>query len=116
MVYKLFRNLKNINLVLCVIEYMLNQFRTILFYYRPFALWSFAVTIIVTIMNPEIIPAILTKLFLVILLWFLATETQAKQRLAFYNLNISAFKLFSILFLIDSFITVTFLLLIKGFI
>ncbi len=95
---------------------MLNQFRAILFYYRPFAIWSFVVNIIITIVYPEIIPALITKLFLVLLLWFLVTETHSKQKLIFYkNLGISAFKLFSILFLIDSFITTAFLLLIKGF-
>jgi len=96
---------------------MLNQFKIILNYYRPFAFWSFGVTLILTILNPELIPAILTKLFLIILLWYTVTNTQAKQKLTFYkNLSISSLKLFSSLFLIDSFITITFLLLIKGFI
>jgi len=95
----------------------MQQLRIVLIFYRPLFLWSFAVNIIITIMNPEFIPAILTKLFLIILLWYIITETQTKQKLIFYkNLGISTIKLFSILYLIDVFITISFLLIIKVFI
>ena len=95
----------------------MQQLRMILVFYRPLFLWSFAVNILITIMNPEFIPAVLTKLFLVILLWYIITETQAKQKLMFYkNLGISTVKLFSILYFIDIFITISFLLIVKVFI
>ena len=95
----------------------MQQLKTILIFYRSLFLWSFAVNIIITIMNPELIPAVLTKLFLVILLWYLVTETQAKQKLIFYkNLGISTFKFFMTLFFLDVAITIGFLLVIKVFI
>ena len=78
---------------------MLNQFKVILNYYKPFAKWSFGVTIMLLIINPALIAAVLTKLFLVILLWYIVSNTQAKQHLTFYkNLSISSLKLFSTLF------------------
>ena len=95
----------------------MQQLRMILVFYRPLFLWSFAVNILITILNPDFIPAVLTKLFLVILLWYIITETQAKQKLMFYkNLGISTVKLFSILYFIDIFITISFLLIVKVFI
>jgi len=96
---------------------MLNQIRSILNYYKAFAFWSFGVTIIITIISPEIILALLTKLFLIVLLWLLFSDRKIRKRLRFYKIaGVSNLKFFTIIFLMDSFITCSFLLLIKGFI
>lgn len=95
----------------------MQQLLTILAFYRPFVLWSFAVNIAITIINPFIIPAIVTKLLLAVFVWYIVKETNARRRLTFYkNLGITPIKLFSILFLVDIFITITFLIVIKEYI
>lgn len=95
----------------------MQQLLTILAFYKPFVLGSFLVNIAIVIFMPFIAPAIITKLFLVVFLWYMFNETSARRKLVFYkNLGISTFKLFSILFLVDIFITITFLIVIKEFI
>ena len=95
----------------------MQRITAILLFYKPMFIWSFAVTIAITILNPSIFPAIITKLFLTIFAWYLVKETNARKKLIFYkNLGISTFRLFSTLFFIDIFITVSFLILIKEFI
>lgn len=90
---------------------------TILAFYKPFVIWSFLVNIALTIVNPFIVPAIITKLMLTVFVWYLMNETNAKRKLIFYNnLGISSIKLFSVLFFIDSFITICYLILIKEYI
>lgn len=96
---------------------MLNQFLAILHYYRPLALWSFVVTIILTVYSPLIVSALLTKLFLILLFWLMISDKTIRKKLRFYKMaGISNFKLVFILYLIDSSFTCSFLLLIKGFI
>jgi len=96
---------------------MFNLFRAILHYYKPLALWSFLVTIIITIIGPKIILALLTKLFLIVLFWFLINDTRVRKKLKFYKMvGVSNFKLITVLYIIDCFITCSFLILIKGFI
>lgn len=96
---------------------MFRQLLFILDYYRIFASWSFGVNIIIAIMNPTIFLALATKLFLTFLLWYLVTDIPVKKRfLNKRNIVISNGKLFSILFLIDSLVTIPFIILIKGFI
>lgn len=96
---------------------MLNQFRAILFYYRPIAIWSFAVTLLTTIYNPEIISALLTKLFLTFLFWLMINDRNMRRKLKFYKMvGVSNLKLVALLYLIDCVFTCGFLLLIKGFI
>jgi len=85
---------------------------SILSFYRPFVLWSFGINIAIAIVNPFILPAITTKLLLTIFVWYMVNETRAKRKLKVYkNLGIAPFKLFSILFLIDCFITVSFIII-----
>lgn len=68
-------------------------------------------------MNPYIMPAVVTKLLLTIFVWFMVNETKAKRKLIIYNrLGISTIKLFSILFLVDISITISFLTVIKEYI
>ena len=94
----------------------MQQFLTILAFYRPFVVWSFVINAILGFINPLIIPAIVTKLFLTVFVWYIVTETNAKRKLTFYkNLGISPIKLFSILFLVDISITVSFLVVFKEF-
>lgn len=96
---------------------MLQQFRAILNYYKVFALWSFGVTILITIMYPEVIAAVITKLFLVILIWQLWKSKPVRKKLSLYSISgVSTFKLFSTLFLFDCVLTISFLLLVRGFI
>jgi len=95
----------------------MQQLMSIMTFYRSFILWSFSINIIITIVNPNVFAAIVTKLLLTIFLWYFVNETSAKRKLVFYkNLGISTFKLFSVLFFVDILITITFLLLIKEFI
>ncbi|AEH00136.1 hypothetical protein Lacal_0283 [Lacinutrix sp. 5H-3-7-4] len=96
---------------------MLNQFRAILFYYKPLFVWSFIVNIIVTIYSPQIVFALLTKLFLIIIFWLMISDKTMRRKLGFYKMvGVSNLKLISILYLVDCFITCGFILLIKGFI
>ncbi len=95
---------------------MFRQLLIILDRYRIFASWSFGVNIIIAVMNPSIFHALATKLFLAFLLWYLVSDTPVKKSvLNKDNSVISNGKLFSMLFLIDSFVTVPFIVLIKGF-
>ena len=95
----------------------MQRFLTILAFYKPFVIWSFGVNILITFFNPAIIPAIITKLLLTIFVWYLVNETHAKRKLVFYNnLGISSMQLFSVLFLIDIFITIGFMEILKVFI
>ena len=95
----------------------MQRFLAILAFYRPFVFGSIIVNIAITIVNPFIIPAVITKLLLTVFVWYLVNETRARRKLIFYNnLWISSVKLFSILFLIDIFITIGFIEVIKEFI
>ena len=100
-----------------VIGDMGKQFSSILNYYKSMAFWSFLVTLIITIVNPELILALSTKLCLIFVLWFILNDRKMRQRLRFYKIQgVSNLKFFSVIFLFDSFVTCAFLLLIKGFI
>ena len=94
----------------------MQQLLTILAFYRPFVIWSFVINILIGFFNPMIVPAIVTKLFLTVFVWYFVTETNAKRKLTFYkNLGISTFKLFSTLFFIDVILTISYLEVFKEF-
>jgi hypothetical protein len=96
---------------------MMQRFGAIWLFYKPYFIWSFAINIVITVVNPQLVPAILTKLFLTILLWYLINETHAKRKLIFYNnLGISTLKLFCAIFIIDVLIMLAYLYFIKAFI
>lgn len=97
---------------------MLSQLFAILYYYRTFALWSFGINILLLITgSSNLILALITKLFLVALLYYLVSEADTKHKLPFYkNLGVSDIKLFSVLYLIDAIITTGFLSLMNEFI
>jgi hypothetical protein len=94
----------------------MHRFLAILAFYKLFVVWSFIVTAIIGFFNPYLAPAITTKLFLTIFAWYYVSETPIKRKLIFYkNLGITPFKLFSIMFLVDCFLTIIFLTVFKEF-
>ena len=95
----------------------MQQILTILAFYRPFVIWSLIVNIAIAIVYPFVIPAIITKMFLTVFVWFMFHETKARRKLTFYkNLGVSAFKLFLSLFFLDIAATIGFILIVKEFI
>jgi len=95
----------------------MQQLISILSFYKQFVLWSFVINIAIAIVFPFVSTAILTKLLLTIFVWYMVSETGAKRKLISYkSLGVSTFKLFSILFLVDIFFTITFIVVIKEFI
>jgi hypothetical protein len=96
---------------------MTDRLGAILLFYKPYFIWSFAINILLTFVYPQILPAILTKLFLTIILWYLIKESNAKRKLSFYNnLGISSIRLFTSIFIIDVLIMIIYLSFIKVFI
>ncbi len=92
------------------------RFLAILTFYKPFVVWSFIATVIIAFFNPYVAPAIVTKLFLTVFAWYYVSETPNKRKLTFYkNLGISPFKLFSIMFIVDSLLTITYLTVFNEF-
>ncbi|WP_405576487.1 hypothetical protein [Winogradskyella sp. Asnod2-B02-A] len=92
------------------------RFLAILSFYKPFVVWSLLVTAVVAFFNAQIAPAIATKLFLTVFAWYYVSETPNKRKLTFYkNIGISPLKLFSIMFIIDCFLTVIYLTIFKEF-
>ncbi|NOY48111.1 MAG: hypothetical protein GXO84_07955 [Chlorobi bacterium] len=95
----------------------MQQFLSILTFYRLFVLWSFIINIAITVINPYIFPAIITKLLLTVFLWYYISETASRRKLVLYkSLGISTLKLFSGLFCIDVLLTISFLSVVKEFI
>ena len=94
----------------------MRQFFFIWAFYKPFAVTSFIITALIGFINPNIGVTLIIKAFLVVFLWYLVNETRAKRKLIFYkNFGFNSFKLFSSLFLIDSIISITYLLVFKNF-
>lgn len=92
------------------------RFLAILSFYKPFVVWSFIATAFVAFFNPHIAPAIVTKLFLTVFVWYYVSETPNKRKLTFYkNLGISPLKLFSIMFIVDCILTIIFLTVFQEF-
>lgn len=95
----------------------MQQLFSIFVFYRPLILWSFGVNSLLVILNYGFIPFLLLKLFLVIFLWYLINETQAKRKLTFYkNLGISTFKLLTFVYIIDAVISLPYYLILKEFV
>jgi len=96
---------------------MLQRFEAILLFYKPYAVWSFAVNILNVIFGPNLATAIFSKLILTLFLYYVINETNGQQKLIFYkNLGISSLRLFSSLFIIDIIITITFIVIMQEFI
>ncbi|APY10144.1 hypothetical protein BWZ22_02355 [Seonamhaeicola sp. S2-3] len=95
----------------------MQQLLSILFFYRPLVLWSLGINTTLLFFKIEPVIILIVKVFLVFFLWYITNETTAKRKLTFYkNLGISTFKLFSILYLIDLFLSIPFLLILREFI
>ncbi|SFD20176.1 hypothetical protein SAMN04487987_10657 [Algibacter pectinivorans] len=96
---------------------MLHQFKAILIYYKALATWSFLATIILTAVIPKIIPALLTKLFLMLIYYWIINDINMRKRIGFYKMvGVSNLKLVMHLYLIDCILTCSFLLVIKCYI
>jgi len=95
----------------------MHKLSSIIIFYKPYILWSFIINIIITILHPEFTTAICTKLLLAVFLWYYFKNIKGMRLLNFYNsLGVSTFKLFVSIFIIDVFITIGYLLIIKEFI
>ena len=95
----------------------MKQLLSIYVFYRPFILWSFGINIFLSIIDYSLILIFLVKLLLIAFLWYFFNETIAKRKLLFYkNLGISTFKLFTTLYVIDLFLSLPFLLVLKEFV
>ena len=103
----------------------MRQLLSILTFYKPYVLGSFIINIAIAIFSSSaelilplmLVNAFFVKLFLLVFVWFLTCQTNSRRKLVFYNnIGISSFKLFSSLFLIDIFITIGFLIVVKEFI
>ena len=98
-------------------RYMLQQFRAILIYYKALAMWSFFATIILTVIVPQIIPALLTKLFLMFIYYWIINDINMRKRIGFYKMvGVSNLKLVAQLYIIDGILTCSFLVAIKCYI
>ena len=96
---------------------MMQRIGAILLFYKPYALWSFGVTLFLIAFKSNLAIIYISKLFLIVFLWYFLSETTARRKLLFYkNLGISTLKLFSITYFIDVFITTFFFKLIGDFI
>ncbi|KAA5823817.1 hypothetical protein FPF71_11735 [Algibacter amylolyticus] len=96
---------------------MLQQFRAILIYYKALAMWSFFATIILTVIVPQIIPALLTKLFLMFIYYWIINDINMRKRIGFYKMvGVSNLKLVAQLYIIDGILTCSFLVAIKCYI
>jgi len=95
----------------------MNRFGAILVFYKSLIMWSFLINILFIMVTPDILITILTKLFFLILILHFLNETKIKSKLLICNnLDLSQIKLFSIIFILDSFMTVFSLMLLKVFI
>ena len=94
----------------------MHRFLAILAFYKPFVVWSFVVNALIGFLNPHLVPAIVTKLFLTVFAWYYLSETPNKRKLIFFrNLGISPFRLFSIIFMVDCILTIIFLTVFSEF-
>ncbi|MGV6832253.1 MAG: hypothetical protein ACWA5P_11915 [bacterium] len=95
----------------------MQQFLTILSFYRPYFIWSSVATLGIIILFPSVQAAIITKLLLVWLLWNFLNRTKAKRRLQFFQkLGYSTIKLLSSAVIIDLCLTISTLIIVKEFI
>ena len=98
------------------LQLYMHRILAILAFYKPFLVWSFVINSIIAFLNPQIAPALVTKLFLTVFAWYYVHETNEKRKLTFYkNLGITPITLFSIVFIVDSILTIIFLSIFKEF-
>ena len=96
---------------------MRQRFEAILVFYKPYFLWSIGITILMIVLNTHMVPILFMKFILTVFLYYILQETSGKQKFIFYkNLGISNLRLFSTLFLIDIFITLPLIWMLREFI
>lgn len=89
----------------------------IFLFYKPLFMWSFLINLFLIIITPHIFITILTKLLLLLLILNFLDKNSSKPKLLVYeHLNISSLKLFTVVFILDTIMTVTSLNIIKEFI
>lgn len=95
----------------------MQRYEAILVFYKPLFVWSFIINILLIAVSHNIFIIILTKLFLLILVLYFIDQNKGKSNLiGFKKLEISQFKFYSLLFLFDTLLTITFLKIISVFI
>lgn len=95
----------------------MQQLMSILLFYRPFIIWSLVINMLFAFLKFEVGIIMASKLLLVLLLWHILNETQAKRKLIFYRkLGVSTIKLFTLLFIMDLAISIPFLIILKEFV
>ena len=95
----------------------MQRIEVIFSHYKPLFLWSFLMNIFLIIITQNIAIILLTKLFfLVLLLQFMNETKTASKFLVFKNLDASQLKLFAMVFLLDTLITISFLTILGVFI
>ena len=96
---------------------VMQRFVTIIYIYKPLFLWSFLINILLVTATQNIYVAVLTKLFLFILILFFLNETKTKSRFfVSENLDIIQMKLFAMVFVLDTLITTLFFKILNVFI
>ncbi len=96
---------------------VMQRFVTIIYIYKPLFLWSFLINILLVTVTQNIYVAVLTKLFLFILILFFLNETKTKSRFfVSENLDIIQMKLFAMVFVLDTLITTLFFKILNVFI
>ncbi len=95
----------------------MQQLSSIFLFYKPFLIWSFGVNIFLLVIGINILSIAFTKILLTLFLWHIIEDTKEKKILKILkNKGFTAFKLFSIIYLIDIFLSVPFLLVLNEFI
>jgi len=92
----------------------MKQLKIIFAFYTPLIFWSIIVCTILFVINPSIVPALITKLLLTILLWYVTNEFSGKKKLVFYyNVGLSSLKLYGVTYFMDTCLTIIIFQLLK---
>ncbi|MBT8304910.1 MAG: hypothetical protein KJP09_10605 [Bacteroidia bacterium] len=94
----------------------MRKLSSILDYYKSLFLWSFLVNVFIVLYNPNLVSAIITKLLLTLMVWFIIANSKRRRIVVFRNAGISSLTLFSMLFVIDAILTSAFVLVMKEFV
>jgi len=95
---------------------LMKLLKCIFAYYKPLFLWSFTINLLVLMASNSFLLTILTKVFLMTLGWLLLKDCSVRKKIGFYKIaGISNLRLLCFLFIIDCFVSIPFLFLVKGF-
>lgn len=94
----------------------MRQLLSIVAFYRQFLFWSLAINLLMGFLGFFMLSAVVSKLFLTVFVWYFMNQTKAKGNFIFYkHQGLSEFKLFAFTFLVDSLITISFLMVFNEF-